>query len=330
MDDRLSFQPGELRDWMGRTETKLGIDSEKLGKLLHLSGRTIRDWRREKYRPGKNAILKLHKISGIELPKYQVIPWKEQINRAARLGGKKTYARHGLMGTRESRVKGGVMSWYSRRKDPELLKKYLNTFSQPAHSEDLAELVGILLGDGGITFSQCVIYLNSETDKAYADYVKDLIKKLFGLTPKIYPHKRYKVLRVSISGVNLVKYLTSIGLCTGNKVKLQVAAPAWIWDKPEYMKACIRGLIDTDGCFVKHKYKVNGKNYIYHKIAFSNRSEPILDFVFDGLEKLGFTPKRPWKYQVWLHQYLEVAKYLREIGTRNYKPVVEEILGGVA
>lgn len=330
MDDRLSFQPGESRDWMGRTETKLGIDSEKLGKLLRLSGRTIRDWRREKYRPGKNAILKLNKISGIVLPKYQVIPWKEHINRAARLGGKKTYALYGLMGTRESRVKGGVMSWCSRKKDPELLKKYLKSFNHPVHSEYLAELVGILLGDGGLTFNQCVIYLNSETDKEYAGYVRDLMQRLFGLTPKIYPRRVYKVLRVSISGVNLIKYLTSIGLNIGNKVKLQVGVPSWIWEDMRYVKACIRGLIDTDGCFVKHKYKVNGNNYIYYKIAFSNRSLPLLAFVFKGLKHLGYTPRMPWKYQVWLHQSLEVRKYLREIGTSNYKPVVKEILGGVA
>lgn len=97
-----------------------------------------------------------------------------------------------------------------------------------------------------------------------------------------------------------------------------------------YVKVCIRGLVDTDGCFALHRYRVNGKEYCYPKICFSNRSEPLLEFVYQGLKQLGFNPKRTYKYQVWIHNQNETRRYLKEIGTNNYKPAVKQILGEVA
>lgn len=102
------------------------------------------------------------------------------------------------------------------------------------------------------------------------------MSKLFGITPKIYTHKKHKVLRVSVSSVNLVKYLASKGLSLGNKVHLQVGVPNWILSKQDYIKGCIRGLIDTDGSFILHKYKIKEKMYTYPKISFSNKSEPYI------------------------------------------------------
>lgn len=328
--DRLSFKSGELKSFIEKVEAKLGLDSNELAKLLGLSGRTIRDWKREKFKPTKDHILKISKLSGVQVPQYKILSpfWNASV--AGRLGGRKAYELHGLLGTYESRVKGGVMSWNRRKKDPDLLKKYTNSFRKPVESSDFAEFIGIMLGDGSLTTYQCTIYLSSETDQEYAKYVKGLIKKLFGSTPSIYKHKKWKMLKVSISGVNLVKYLKFKGLYVGNKVHLQVGVPDWVWVKKGYIKACIRGLVDTDGCFSIHTYRVNEKRYFYPKLAFSNRSEPILQFVYQGLKQLGFNPKRTYKHGVWLHNQNEVRLYLQEIGTHNLKPAVKEILGGVA
>jgi hypothetical protein len=328
MMDRLSFEKGELREFIKAAEIKLSLGSEELGPLLGISGRTLRDWKREKFKPNKNKIFKLSKLSGVKIPDHKVISEYWNSSNAGKLGGKRVYELYGLLGTYQSRSKGGVMSWYSRKKDPELLKKYTNQFRKPRKSKDFAEFIGIMLGDGGLTFAQCTIYLNSETDQKFSEYTRDLIKKLFDLTPSIHKHRKSKMVMVSISSINLVKYLTLNVLPVGNKVRLQVGVPKWIWSKPEYIKACIRGLIDTDGCFTVHKYKVNGKGYSYPKIAFKNSSEPILDFVYNGLIHLGFNPKRTFKNHVWLYSQLEVKRYLREIGTKNYKPQVLRIIQG--
>ncbi len=328
--DRLSFRNGELRSFIEQVQDVIGVETDKLGILLGLSGRTIRDWKREKFKPSKDYILKMSQLSGIKLPEYKILPAYWSNPKSAKLAGKRTYQLYGLLGTKESRSKGGEISWLKRKNDPDLWNKYTNPITKPVESEDLAEFIGIMLGDGGLTHFQCSIYLNSDTDREFADYVKDLINRLFKIVPKIYKHKKEKVLRVSVSGVNLIEYLTSKGLSLGNKVHLQAGVPSWIKSKSEYINACIRGLIDTDGCFTLHKYKVNGKEYCYPKICFSNRSEPLLGFVYNELKGLGLNPKRTFKYGVWLHNQNEVKRYLQVIGTRNYKPAIKKILGGVA
>lgn len=327
--DRLSFKSGMLNGFISQVQTKLAVNSDKLAKLLGLSGRTIRDWRREKFKPTKEHVLKMSNLSGIIVPDYIILPPYWNIPKAAKLGGKKTYELHGLLGNIETRSKGGKSSWLKRKGNPELWNKYTIPITEPKESVDLAEFMGIMLGDGGLTHFQCSIYLHSEIDKEFAYYVKGLVNKLFGIIPKIYIHNRHKVLRVSVSSVNLVKYLTSKGLSLGNKVHLQVGVPAWILLKQDYIKTCIRGLIDTDGSFILHRYRIKEKMYTYPKISFSNRSEPLLEFVYQGLKQLGFNPRRTYKSEVWLHNQNEVKRYLEVIGVSNYKPNIKK-MGWVA
>lgn len=323
--DRLSFEARKLKTFIEQVQAKLLLNSDGLGKLVGLSGRTVRDWRREKFKPTRSHILKMSELSGILIPNHKILPPYWNIPKAAELGGKRRYELYGLLGNLESRSKGGKASWSKRKNNPELWTKYTNNITEPEESEDLAEFIGIMLGDGGLTHFQCSIYLNSETDLEFAYYVSDLVLGLFKITPQIYFHKKHKVCRISVSSVNLVKYLTSKGLFLGNKVRLQVGIPDWILFKEEYIKSCIRGLIDTDGCFVIHRYKIKGKMYTYPKISFSNRSEPILEFVYQGLKRFGFNPKRTYESEVWLHNQNEVRRYFDEIGVNNYKPNIKSL-----
>lgn len=326
--DKMKFKKDDLRRFIEQVQLKLGLSINALAKLIGISGRTLRDWKREKFNPDKDRIHKMSELSGVLVPRYEVLPRYWYIQKAAKLGGKRTFELYGVLGTREDRVKGGKISWLKRRNNTELWQKYTNTIKEPEISVELAEFIGIILGDGSLTRFQCVIYLNSDTDQEFAYYVRDLIKKLFNLTPSIYKSKNKKVWRVSISSVNLVEYLRTKGLNIGNKVRLQVGVPEWIWLDSGYVKACIRGLVDTDGCFTLHRYKVNGNEYCYPKICFTNHSEPLLDFIDKGLNRLGFHPKRTFKYEVWLHNHNEARRYLEEIGTRNYRPAVLKILEG--
>lgn len=325
---RLSFKKGELRLFIQSAEQKLGLNLEEIAVLLKISPRTLRDWKREKFKPNNDAIEKLSTLSSLPIPKYKILDRYWYVSRGAKIGGLKAYKLYGLLGNKETRAKGGWMSWIKRKNDPDLWKKYLNTFSKPRNSEELAEFIGIMLGDGSMTRRQITIYLSNITDKEYAKYIITLIKKLFDLKASISEVKKSHVLRVGISGVNVVKYLVEKGLKIGNKVRLQVSVPNWIWKNNSYIKACIRGLIDTDGCFVIHRYVVKGKKYQYPKISFSNKSEPILDFVYQGLKKLGFNPKRTLEFDVWLHNQNEVKQYLIKIGSKNIKPNVKLILDG--
>lgn len=325
---RLKFKRGDLNRFIQSVEIKLDISVKEMAKRLNVSARTLRDWKREKFNPNDEAIKKLSGWSLISIPKHIILNRYWYVKKGAKLGGIKAYKLYGLLGNKETRAKGGWMSWIKRKNDPDLWKKYLNTFSKPQESKELAEFIGIMLGDGGMTKGQITIYLSSVTDRQFAKYVVGLIKKLFDLKASIKNVQKSHILRVSLSGINIVKYLIEKGLKIGNKVHLQVGVPDWIWKKNEYIKACVRGLIDTDGCFVIHRYSVKGKKYQYSKLSFSNKSEPILNFVYQGLKRLGYNPKRTIDYDVWLHNQNEVKRYLKEIGTKNIKPNVKKILSG--
>ncbi|MFH0937072.1 MAG: hypothetical protein V1808_02170 [Candidatus Daviesbacteria bacterium] len=328
--DWLLFPEGGLRGFIEYVQEKSGLNFVGLAKLIEVSSRTLRDWKREKYRPSKDSIFKLSQLSGVKLPTYKVVSQQEHMNQIAVTGGRRRLELYGPPGTKEGRSKGGTTSWIRRKNDPELWKKYTKDILYPEESEELAEFIGIMLGDGGMTHFQCVIYLNSETDREYVEYVCHLIKKLFGLKASIYESKKDKVLRISIAGVNLVKYLTLKGLKLGNKVRLQVAVPSWVQARTEYTKACIRGLIDTDGSFFIHKYRVKGQEYSYPRINFTSKSKPIINFAYEGLINLDFNPKKSGENQICLYSQKEVRKYLEVIGANNIKNAINWFLGRVA
>lgn len=326
---RLHFKRGKLREFITKVKNKLDVSSQQLGKKVGLSGRTINDWKREKFKPNNVVLEKLSLMTGIPIPNHKILNKYWYVKKGASKGGMRRFKLYGAPGNIESRRRGGQISWFKRKNNLILLKKYMNNFIKPRESKILAEYVGIILGDGSIHRDQCIIYLSSKTDQQYAIFVQKLIKDLFHLPVSLRKANNDNVLRVSISGINVVKYLVSKGLKVGNKVHLQVGVPSWIWKKSEYLKACIRGLIDTDGCFAIHSYVVNRKRYNYPKICFSNKSEPLLDFVYQVLKKLGYNPKRTVDFDVWLHNQNEVKKYLKEIGTNNVKPNVKRIIGGL-
>jgi hypothetical protein len=143
-------------------------------------------------------------------------------------------------------------------------------------NEELAEYIGIMLGDGGITANQCTITLNREADCDYINYVSSLGEKLFGEKPKKFYHKKDKAVKLYYNGSLLVRYFLSLGLKIGSKVKQQVSIPDWIYSSLQFKIACIRGLMDTDGGVFLYKKTINEKKYIYKKICFSNRCMPIL------------------------------------------------------
>jgi len=178
-------------------------------------------------------------------------------------------------------------------------------------------LVGAILGDGGITYNQMKIALNSEKDADYSRYLANLMEKLLDQRVGRSMRKDSKCVVLYVSGVNVIKTLQGLGLKIGNKVKLQVEVPAWIISDLNYSIWCLRGLMDTDGGIFLDKYVVNGKKYCYRKICFTNMSKPLIDFVFDTLTKFGFHPQHYRHNKVWLYSYKEVEKYMEIIGSSN-------------
>lgn len=322
MDTHLKFLPGQQREFLLQVAQKSGLSLNELAKLSGTVPRNYRDWLREKI----NISLKATEIFcgrfEIDLPESKealVARWKEARLRASKVGGFAHFQKYGSPGTPEGRSKGGrrALAVMRRKGIIPLAKEFM---TPRFYTEQLAEMVGILLGDGSLTQSQTTITLNGEADKDYVPFVKGLGEELFAAEPKFYPRNDSKAVTLCYHGVRLVEYLLKVGLVMGNKVQYQVDVPQWIKEDRQFAIACLRGLMDTDGGVFLHRYKVNGKQYVYKKICFSNRSLPLLYFVADTLTSLGLSPKVVDKVvnkKLWLYNKDEVERYLALVGTHN-------------
>lgn len=143
-------------------------------------------------------------------------------------------------GSIEAKRKGGLASQQRRRESPGFYRSLgcnvAKLFKKPNFSSDLAEFIGLVLGDGGITEYQIHITLNSVKDREYSVYVAKLIERLFLLKSKICRRKDSKAIVLILSGVNLIRWLKTIDLDCRNKVREQVGVPSWICKDLNFFK----------------------------------------------------------------------------------------------
>lgn len=182
-----------------------------------------------------------------------------------------------------------------------------NDITLPKKSSDLAEFIGILLGDGHINKSQITITLGKK-DK-YVDYVIALMKKLFGPEPKMIILKGGNYV-IYLGSTVLVRWFLSMGLVY-NKVQSQVDIPSWVILNSKFMKAVLRGLFDTDGSVYKLKFGT--------QISFCNHSKPLVKSVRKMLLNLGFHPSRINGKNLYLTRQKDLIKFFKEIGFKNLK-----------
>jgi len=320
---RILFKKGEQHKFMDKILSKISV--VKSAEVCGLSERTIRDWRREKFLMQKDAMLKLCKKTSVPMPKN----FKEKddywyVTKYAKLGGNlgamACIKKYGCVGGPLRKEKWH--EWWNNKgkfiKNPLFRRKYIN---KPGKSKVLAEFIGIMLGDGGISEKgkQIHITLNSRDDAEYIKYVCDIIEKLFKRKPGICDRKKESVFVISVSSMNLIDYLIKLGLKKGNKIKLQVDIPDWIKNNKSYSIACVRGLVDTDDCIFNHKYKVNNKFYNYKKLAFACYSQPMRRSVYNILSSLGIKSRLFSYRDVRIDSQEDIKKYFKLIGSHNPK-----------
>ena len=141
-------------------------------------------------------------------------------------------------------------------------KSHRKVVTLPEPSVELAEFFGIMMGDGGIGCPwQATITLNSDADRDYLPFVQDLCLKLFGFNPPASKRKNRKAMVLRISSTTVIDFLVERGLCRGDKLAQGLRIPLWILNESVYRQACVRGLMDTDGCLYIHRHSVAGKQY---------------------------------------------------------------------
>ena len=197
-------------------------------------------------------------------------------------------------------------------------KSHRKKIKIPRNSSLLAEFLGITFGDGGIGNPwQLVITLNAISDKAYSNYIKQIINKLFQIKPVIWKRRGENTLRIVCSSISLVDFLIKKGCVKGNKVKQQLDAPLWIKKVPSYNKAFVRGLVDTDGCLYIHKHYTKGKLYKNIGFCFTSVSLPLLKSVGDILKENNINPHYRDDKRIFLYGEKPIKRYLQIFGSSN-------------
>ncbi len=320
---RVKFKRGAQEKFIRDCNNKLKLTHDKLAKKLNISPRTLTDWKREKFLLPQQVTTQLTELSGVRSPKAKKVVdryWYTQVG--ARKGGKALIKKYGRVCRDEkTRLKKWREWWERKGKYKEhMIDNEPLPIHEPKKSVELAEFVGIVLGDGGMTNYQLTVTLHDKSEKQYTVFVKRLIKKLFKVQPRVHHRKKESVFCIVVSRVKIIKFCTEkLGLRNGNKIKQQVDIPGWVKKKREYMIACIRGLVDTDGCVFTHKYKVNGSWYSYKKISFASASKPLLKSVQQFFQEQGFYARINGNHDVRIENREYVKRYFKIFGTHNSK-----------
>jgi len=191
-------------------------------------------------------------------------------------------------------------------------------------SKELAELIGIILGDGNIWCKKGGYYYlricgDSEKDRDYLlHYVKPLFERLFKKKMRVIKHKTYKELFLVVGNKDVVYTLNYFGLPSGDKKLNNVKIPDWIFKSDVYIKACIRGLVDTDGSVCP----ITGRNYPY--IWFTCNIENLRNS-FDKAMKILNIKTSKWNLRksrgadVYIGSKEYVKKYIKIISFKNQR-----------
>lgn len=239
--------------------------------------------------------------------------------KAAKLGGRARYALYGNPGTELGRKKGGLISVESHKKlntDFQTLKKV----NLPKHSKYLAEILGIVFGDGHLSTYQLLITTNSITDLEHANYVKKILEDVFNTNVSLKKKRSQNALNIVLSSKTVVSFIHLLGMPKGNKLDLGLNIPQWVKENSLYSRYFIRGLFDTDGCIYLDRHRVKTKVYASVGWAITSYSTTLIHDIKNLLVSFGFNPTNTSKQKsVYLRRKKEIIKYFELIGTSNKK-----------
>ncbi|MBU2579799.1 LAGLIDADG family homing endonuclease [Patescibacteria group bacterium] len=176
---------------------------------------------------------------------------------------------------------------------------------------DLAELIGVILGDGHIgkfpRTEVLEIYSNSN-NPGFVNRYTTLVEQTFNKKPKVSKRKTSNCINIVIYQKNISKRL---GIPAGARGDKCFHIPRWICNNKEYLIRYLRGLFEAEGSFNVHL-----PTYTY-KFIFANRNESLLKNVFRALRILGFNPHKTYK-NIQISRKEEVYRCKDLISFRQY------------
>lgn len=171
----------------------------------------------------------------------------------------------------------------------------------PVLNKNTAEMVGVLIGDGcisryqtkeGRTRTFLLFSGHSENDVSYyKNTIVPIFQKEFGVTGRLYARKDAKTLTYWVGNKEVINYFLNLGIPLGKK-SAKIKIPAVIRQDPILLKACIRGIFNTDGCIYRRyskKCPSQRKKYRnYGVIQFKMKSRDLLNQIRNALVGIGY------------------------------------------
>ena len=185
------------------------------------------------------------------------------------------------------------------------------TFRIPLLNEDIAEIFGVLNGDGYLSKINHEISVigNVKTDNNYFCYLKKKFENVLGIKFKIEKFEHYLKLRAY--SICLVNWLCNQHGFPKGKKKGKLKIPSVLLSNKKLLEAYIRGLFDTDGTF-----------YLRRKdepvIEISSADKKYLEQVRKQLLLLGFKGGIG-EHRLFIYNKHEIDQFFKKIKPSNPK-----------
>jgi hypothetical protein len=210
--------------------------------------------------------------------------------------------------TMKARKLDNFKAWRDRMKVEGKIKSSYEPFEKSA---DLAELIGVVLGDGHIQrfprTERLLIFSNANNPGFIERYTR-IVEAIFGKKPYVYKQKDKECIRISIYEKEISSRL---GVPAGARKDLSLPVPEWILSNPECIVRYLRGLYEAEGSVSYHPPTYT------HKFSFANANQSLLENVYDLMVSLGFHPSRGAK-MIQISRKDEVARAIELIQFRRY------------
>jgi len=190
-------------------------------------------------------------------------------------------------------------------------------------SNELAEFIGVMLGDGHLgkshrTGHYTVKICGGIDDLEYlTEFIVPLFSKLSRKQLRMFRCKGSEAVMFYAYDKDVVCTLEHYGLRSGNKKSNEVSIPEWIFTDNSYLKACITGIFDTDGTVFP-----KSTNPKIPQLELTSKIVGIQETFRRGLLQLGFKPST-WSKGVspkcGLYAKNQTIKYAKEMGFHNPK-----------
>ena len=196
--------------------------------------------------------------------------------------------------------------------------------------EELAELCGIIAGDGCITYYKKngdyrVQIFGDYKEVKYHNYIKTRFIRLFNKAPKTVFKK--DGISLYLNSKEIISKLIKLGLPAGKKKDI-IKIPKWVLSNKKLGACFLRGLIDTDGSVtfkkgsrIKHSYPSIKIGFCSKKIIIDIKS--ILNDLkisycyYGGLRKSNFGSFN--MYNLDINGKMNLEKWIKLIGFNNIK-----------